>query len=102
MKDVIEKTRPTLEKEIRDFIKDCFLKFGFRELEYCPIDIAEEINSSLSYFKVSKSQISDFLKYDCYMKPSSVVKKYKIYQLSINTMTNVQEDVNVKLTKTQQ
>jgi hypothetical protein len=79
--NVIERTKPTPEKEIDEFIKEELIKYKYSELLYCPKDIALEINKNTS-FKISPTYVRDYLKYTKNLKTEKL-QRYKLYQVDM-------------------
>jgi hypothetical protein len=78
MKDVNERTKSRNEKEIDEFIRESFINFKMKQLEFTPKDIAEGINSQENIkYKIEKTKVAEILK-DRGFKPQKL-KKYTIY-----------------------
>ena len=95
MQKVIDKTRSRLERELREFLRDAFLKFRKQELKYSAIDLSKELNESTS-FKFEKSKISDFLKDELKIFPTTKVEKYTIWDLNDSTEEVGEPDIKQK------
>jgi hypothetical protein len=84
MKEVNERTRSRIEKEIDEFIRESFINFKKTQLEFTSKDIAEEMNKDAKY-KIEKTKIAEILK-DRGFKPQKI-KKYILYRLEYSEYT---------------
>jgi hypothetical protein len=83
MRDVIEATRPRIETEIKELLRQEFIKLKFQYLEFCPEDIVLLVNESNQRFKIDKNQVRNYLKFTLKMQPQKL-KKYTLYTVVYN------------------
>lgn len=80
LKRVQERTENKVNKEIKQFIAECFVNYeNVLELYFTPKDLAQEINRE-GGFSISKTAISDYLRYDMNMVPSDKPIRYDYYE----------------------
>lgn len=82
--NVMERTRPPLQKAIEEFITGAFFDYGYDVLYYTEKDILDELKED--GFKYHKSQISDYLKHEKGME--KVHRRYKTFKKSIQADGN--------------
>lgn len=82
LKKVQERTMNKVHKEIRQYITDCFIKYDAQILKFAPVDLAREISSEGS-FRISKSDVADYLKYELNMVPCPY-GRYDLWHLKLN------------------
>jgi hypothetical protein len=87
--NVKERSKSGIQKELEEFIKNSFLKFGKQELFYAAQDIAEELNKTLQ-FKTGATTIRDYLKHDRGMTIETYMR-YPVYVT--HYMPNEDKDV---------
>lgn len=68
LKKVQERTQNKIHREIKQYITDCFIKYGVERLCYIPGDLAKEVSEN-SRFKISRTDVVDFLKDELGMQP---------------------------------
>lgn len=101
LKDVMSRTEKRLSKEIREFLRSQFISHEQKILYYSPTDLTNEINNSGARFKIDKSDVNDFLKYDVRRLPEKKMW-YCIYE-TITELDRLNEPTEVsklKLKKT--
>ena len=79
LRAVMERTEKRLTKEIKEFLRGQFMAHDQQVLHYAPIDFAQEMNESGGRFKVDKSDINDYLKYEVKKQPERKMW-YKIFE----------------------
>ena len=80
LKRVQERTENKVNKEIKQFIAECFVNYeNAREIYFTPKDLAQEINRE-GGFSISKTAISDYLRYDLNMQPAEKPIRYDYYE----------------------
>jgi hypothetical protein len=78
LKTVQSRTTRRLVREIDDFIKNYFIQHNLKIVYLTPTDIAEYYNAQSGKFKIEKSEISDYLKYDLKRYPEPK-QRYNLY-----------------------
>jgi len=79
LRAVMERTEKRLTKEIKEFLRAQFMSHDQQVLHYAPVDLAQEMNESSGRFKVDKSDINDYLKYEVKKQPERKMW-YKIFE----------------------
>jgi hypothetical protein len=77
-KDVISRMASSVEKEIKQFLKEMFIITKQEQLEYTPSDLFDIINERIA-FKISRMRIIDYLKLEIRLKPKDKVVRYTKY-----------------------
>lgn len=83
---VQERTENKSHKEIKLYIIDCLKKAGLRSIFFTPKDLAQEINRE-GGFSISKTAISDYLRYDLNLVPSDKPIRYDFYEEQFDPIT---------------
>lgn len=86
LKRVQARTENKVNKEIKQYIADCFINYKELELYFTAKDLAQEINRD-GGFSVSKTAVSDYLKYDLNKMPEDKVIRYKYYGAKVDSQT---------------
>lgn len=100
LKTVMERTEKRLTKEIKEFLRSQFIAHEQRVLHFAPVDLAQEMNEQGGRFKVDKSDINDYLRYEVKKQPERKMW-YKIYHSvpEINPNNDIIEVSKVKKQK---
>lgn len=101
LKTVMERTERKLTKEIKEFLRSQFITHDQRVLHFAPVDLAQEMNDQGGRFKVDKSDINDYLRYEVKKQPERKMW-YKIYHNvpEVSEAGNIIEVSKVKKQKT--
>lgn len=99
LRTVMERTEKRLTKEIKEFLRSQFSAHDVQVLHFAPVDLAKEMNESGGRFKVDKSDINDYLKYEVRKQPERKMW-YKIY-CTIPEINSENETVEVSKVKVQ-
>lgn len=99
LRAVMERTEKRLTKEIKEFLRGQFIAHEQQVLHYAPVDFAREMNESGGRFKVDKSDINDYLKYEVKKQPERKMW-YKIFE-SVTQLNAVEETIEVSRVKMQ-
>ncbi len=86
LKRVQNRTENKVNKEIKQYVEECFLNYGVMELFFTPKDLAQEINRE-GGFSISKTAISDYLRYDLNMQPTDKPIRYDFYETKSDPVT---------------
>lgn len=97
LRTVMERTEKRLTKEIKEFLRSQFSAHDVQVLHYAPVDLAKEMNESGGRFKVDKSDINDYLKYEVRKQPERKMW-YKIYH-TITELNDANETIEVSKVK---
>lgn len=100
LRAVMERTEKRLTKEIKEFLRGQFIQHEQQVIHFAPVDLAKEMNESGGRFKVDKSDINDYLKYEVKKQPERKMW-YKIYTTvaELNTLNETIEVSKVKMQK---
>ena len=93
----MERTEKRLTKEIKEFLRSQFIAHEQRVLHFAPVDLAQEMNDQGGRFKVDKSDINDYLKYEVKKQPERKMW-YKIYH-SVAELNESNETIEVSKVK---
>ncbi len=99
LRTVMERTEKRLTKEIKEFLRSQFIAHEQKVLHFAPVDLAQEMNDQGGRFKVDKSDINDYLRYEVKKQPERKMW-YKIYH-SISELNVENEVIEVSKVKKQ-